>query len=267
MMAAMFAVAEAFWLIRYPTLPRLRSSVAVGLSLFLGMAVAAAYLVPALLTLRYASPEAMTAGSVFDWRTSFAFAGVTAWLYGVRWKLYQYFIAAIVALPLVIGAFRWARDSAKDPAEARLLTAGAAAMFFACELSAPLWFAAPPLHVIQFSYRFLAPASAAGLVACAWRLAHSAHRERAEWAVIAVTVLSLLSMEAKLAKEGQDIRFQSSAELQFYGDANMLPAVHGPDWESYGRGGAGRRVRAPATAVRHAAGLAAGSELADHSVR
>lgn len=237
MMAVTLAAAEACWLVRHPTLARLCSSLGTGMSLLLGMALAGAYLVPALLTLRYASPEAMTTGLVFDWRTSFAFASVTALLYGVRWKLYQYFIASIVALPLVIGALRWQRDAAKDWVEARLLVAGAAAMFFASELSAPLWFIAPQLHVIQFSYRFLAPASAAGLLACAWRLAHSTHRERVEWMVIAVTIFSLLGMQAKLAKEGQNIHFQGSTEWQFYGDANMLPAVHGPDWKSYGMDG------------------------------
>lgn len=237
MMAAALAAAEAFWLVRRPTLARLRFSLGIGVSLVLGLALAGAYLLPALLTLRYVSPEAMTAGPVFDWRTSFAFAGVTAFLYGVRWKLYQYFLAAVVTLPIVIGAFRWRQDAAKDPVEARLLVAGAAAVFFASELSAPLWFAAPPLHVIQFSYRFLAPASAAGLLACAWRLARSPQRERAGWAAAAVTVLSLLGMQAKLSKEGQEVRFQGGTERQLYGDANMLPAAHGPDWKRYGAEG------------------------------
>jgi hypothetical protein len=43
-------------------------------------------------------------------------------------------------------------------------------MAFATEISAPLWFGIKPLTFVQFSYRFLAPASVAGLLACAWHL-------------------------------------------------------------------------------------------------
>ena len=237
MVGLSLGAAEALWLIWNPTLSRVRASLTVGASLLLGIGLAGVYLMPAILALRYASPAAITAGPTLDWRTTFAFATVTALLYGVRWKLYQYAVATIVVLPLAAGALRSWSSRERDGIEARLLVAGAAAVVFATELSAPLWFLAKPLHFVQFSYRFLAPASVAGLLGCAWRLGHSARRETLVGVAIAATLVCLLGAEAKLAIEGRTIAFQGDMTRHLFSDPNMLPAAHGPDWRQYGQAG------------------------------
>jgi hypothetical protein len=238
MLGVVLAGAEAAGLVRQPTLARLRSAMGVGAALVLGAALAGAYLVPALGALRHVNPKAMVAAPGINWRETFIFAAATAFHYGVRWKLYQYAIAALVLVPLAVTAARSWGGAGREPVEARLLAVGLVALFFASELSAPLWFAVAPLRFVQFAYRFLAPMSVAGLLACAWRLGRSRTREPMAWAAVALTMLGLLSLQAKLGSEGQAVQFQGSLEGKLFSDSNMIPAVYGPDWRGYGeRGG------------------------------
>lgn len=237
MLGVVLAGAEAAGLARRPTLARLRSAVGVGAALLLGAALAGAYLVPALGALRHVNPKAMVAGPTINWRETFIFATVTALRFGVRWKLYQYAIAALVLVPLAVAAAQSWNRAGREPVEARLLAAGLAALFFASELSAPLWFAATPLQFVQFAYRFLAPMSIAGLLACAWRLGRSRTREPMVGAAIVLTMLGLLGLQAKLASDGQPIWFRGSLEGKLFSDSNMIPAVYGPDWRGYGKHG------------------------------
>ena len=189
------------------------------------------------MALPYASPDAITSGKTFDWRTTFAFASITAIVYGIRWKLYQYFVSAIVVIPLISLTFKCWRAPIKGSVEERLLIIGLSSMFFATELSIPFWFNIKSLQMIQFSYRFLAPASVAGLLGCAWCLRRTKRGETPVWIAIAATAVFLFGMQLKLFAEGQNIFFEGDLGRRLYSDQNMLPAVHGLDWLSYGKSG------------------------------
>jgi hypothetical protein len=233
---------ELVYLIRYRTWSQLRVFLGITATLGLGAALAGAYLVPALLAYRYASPQLLTTDPTYDWQNydwhrTFAFAVVTALLYGVRWKLYQYAVAAIVVLPFAVGVGRWVMEQKKDEVETRLLAAGAVAIFFAIELSAPIWALLQPLQFLQFCYRFLAPASVLGLMTCAWRLGRSARHEAVVTAVMVASLLSLAGLEVKLAAEGYIFSFDKLEQEQLFGEVSMRPAVQGPEWRDYGRSG------------------------------
>lgn len=237
MVGITLGVGELLQIVVCRTKIQLKASLGLVATLGLGMALAGAYLVPALSALSYVSPEAITSDPTFDWRSTFAFAVVTGVLYGVRWKLYQYAVAAVVFLPIATNARYWAADTKKDPVETRLLVIAAVTVFFSVELSAPIWAFAQPLHLLQFCYRFLAPASVLGLLACAWRLGRLARFETLAAAAIVVTVFGLVGLEVKLAAEGRVFSFNKLNEKQLFSDRNLLPAVRGPNWPDYGASG------------------------------
>ncbi len=129
-------------------------------SLAFALALAAVYLYPAFMLMDVIESRAWLEGDHLDWRRNFVFPVLGSIRYGFKLDLYHWGIPAIaLALGLVAA---WARESSSH----RLLAVWGAAMFMASELSYPLWAAFPPLEFVQFPFRFIYLAGAAGAMAC-----------------------------------------------------------------------------------------------------
>lgn len=154
----------------------------------LGLGLSAIYLVPALTSLDTISTEVWNPALVFE---SFAWPLVTAWIYGMQWFSFQWPIPGM-ALVLVLAVLAYLAQHRRSSAP--LLSAAAVAglaVFFASELSYPLWAVPSPLQKINLPYRFVSVAYAIGPVAAGLALADAQRAGRTGWRNVLGCLLAL----------------------------------------------------------------------------
>jgi hypothetical protein len=152
-----------------------RRAVAWTVTVTLGLALSGLYLVPALTSMSYIDSEAWTT-SYTPWQ-SFAFPTWTAARHGMNWPAFQWPLALWATCTLAVGIWglwRLARISAGTSTGVTrstvfLAALGGSALFFATELSYPLWTLDTPLRKIQYPWRSITlVALAATLIAAMW---------------------------------------------------------------------------------------------------
>ncbi len=214
-----------------------------------GLALAAAYLLPALANLDLVTPVAWREG-VLDWHGAFAFPAFASRVFPVRWFGYQWVVpAALLAAAAVAAACLRRSGGSRDPEWRRLaggVAACAAALFLASEASYPLWAILPPLQKVQFPYRFLfvcaiiLPAVLAPLLARCARLSCPVRWRLALWAGLAIPVACSALILWRTLPDTSSIRsFQERlAGKPHAGAPEYLPAVAGPRWRDWALQGA-----------------------------
>lgn len=136
-----------------------RRTWAIGVSAVLGLGLAAAYLVPALLDLRYIRPSGWTdLGPQWDYRSNFTFPLLGRLLLPSSFPTLQWLIPAALLLTLAIGAwcvYRFPGESVGGRRWALTLAAIAVwGLFLSSSFSLLLWRVAGPLRMLQFPWRW-----------------------------------------------------------------------------------------------------------------
>lgn len=218
-----------------------------GLSCLLGLGLVAVYLYPALTTLSLVSPERWAGGDL-DWRSSFVFPVITAVHFGVRYPLFQWAVPVFVLAPIVAAVFALRGRKNGDPrlqSIGALLAVSFVSLFFASEISYPIWKVAAPLQLVQFPSRFLIAAAAGGLLACLLCLApdRSLNIGRGRYNLLAASLAASLcaamaimgySAAAKLIQVEPDRAITASGIAA----PEYFPATAGFGWREYvSRGG------------------------------
>ena len=129
-------------------------------SLALAAGLAGIYLYPALTMMGLIDSQAWVSGEHLDWWRNFVFPVWGSIRFGLDLDPYHWGIPSI-ALMLGVAAAVSRQSSSRG-----LLAVWGLAMFMASELSYPLWALLGPLEFVQFPFRFIYLASAAGLAAC-----------------------------------------------------------------------------------------------------
>ena len=208
-----------------------------------GLALSMFYLLPALSGMHLISPEIWTT-SYTPWN-AFAFPTVTALTFGMRWLTFQWTVPVIVLLG--VGAATWQAYRGGNVSESfgeagMLLLAGSwVSLFFASELSYPLWLINTPLRLVQFPHRFIYITSATGIVA---NLLALSRIRQTGWRKLAVAVPLLLGfsataiLSAKLSFFDGKPHHLSVDEAQPYrGQPEYRLQTQGEHWQDYYRAG------------------------------
>lgn len=126
----------------------------------IGLGLGAVYLLPALGSTALINTDAWTGPHILQ---AFAWPTFSAILNGVQWFSFQWLTAIPVLVLVVVEAWflfrlRAAAGQPLNPPLVRLFLVLAVSVFFASELSYPLWAVETPLQRIQLPYRFLSVA-------------------------------------------------------------------------------------------------------------
>jgi len=158
LVSAPVALAISGWLTGATIRQTFLRMVQFGLSALLGLGMAGVYLIPALATLRYATPTAWEFQQVCSPVQSFALPLFSAWQNGMCWSSYQILFPVLSLFLLATGAWAWRRGGAPAepwaPAMADLLGFGGVALLIASEAAWPLWKVSSTLRMVQFPFRF-----------------------------------------------------------------------------------------------------------------
>lgn len=143
-----------------------------GVSVALGLALAGAYLIPAMGSLSLIDSAAWTQAYI-PWH-SFAFPTWSAGRYGMNWPAFQWPVAGLSLGVFLVSALMLRKMStSSELLRSRyiyLCALGAGAVFIASELSYPLWLLDSPLRKIQYPWRATCIFSLAGLMLAALHL-------------------------------------------------------------------------------------------------
>ncbi|MFA9441551.1 hypothetical protein ACDA63_18125 [Uliginosibacterium sp. sgz301328] len=133
-----------------------------GLACCAGFAAAAFAWLPAMSLNAYRN----VAGYVqdVDWHAGFAMPFWNVQRYGIRWAYFQWGVAAVLLLNMVLLLYAmWRlRDVLSAPRwrfSLGMLACAGVALLFASQLTLPLWLASETLRSVQYAYRFFAVAS------------------------------------------------------------------------------------------------------------
>ncbi|MFO1428804.1 MAG: hypothetical protein U1F76_01480 [Candidatus Competibacteraceae bacterium] len=172
-----------------PLLVRLARSIASWVvTVALGLALSAIYLVPALAYLGVIHTEVWDPVTPF---TAFAWPVVTQFIYEQRWFSFQWTIP-LPALALVLVPLTYVLVHRDAPVSLlKAVAVGACAVFFASELSFPVWALHTPLEKIQLPFRFISVAYTLGIVATGLAVAHARPAGRKAWCLALWSVLAL----------------------------------------------------------------------------
>jgi hypothetical protein len=216
------------------------------ISVGFGLALAGFYLVPAVGSMRLISSGVWTT-TYTPWN-AFAFPTITNLVFGMRWFSFQWTIPAIALLG--VAAATWhAYRSGDMPDRLReamllMLVVSWVSLFFASELSYPLWLLNTPLRMVQFPHRFIYVTSATGLVAnvlALWDL-QRARQARLQQLIVALPLVlglaatGLLSVKM-LVIDGKPHRLSVDETAPYAGQAEYRLATQGDHWMDYYRAG------------------------------
>lgn len=219
------------------------------LSVLFGLALSSVYLLPALASLKYISPGHYI-GAINTW-ASFAFPIVTQRLYGIQWFAFQWVISGAVLLCVLVATwFSWRRPHRSDRrgrALAFLLIAAWTGLILASELSFPLWLLPAPLPMLQFPYRFIFIATAAGVLANLLVLLDG-HFNRLNRAIMGLPLLLCVALTAYTAAklvlvDGHVMNLQPDDRSVYVGAREYDLKTAGNDWQDYAKGGFQRDCR------------------------
>jgi len=214
-----------------------------GLSVGAGLLLAMPYLLPALTTWDLIHPEAWNYSKTVDWRTAFAFPFITSRLWGLRWFGPQWVLASsalILAAIATTVAFRFHRHRMALPLGlAPLLCIAWAGLFFASELSYPLYAALGPLRMVQYPYRFLCVAAPAATIASVLALWGVVRQDqgigwRAASALPLVGSALLFGvLQLGIVREGSQPHLSPKLLLNYFGAPEYYTASRKPGWKAY----------------------------------
>lgn len=145
-----------------------------------GLLLSAIYLYPAIHFLKIMSPEAWLG----DYRlSSFAWPLVTMKLHGVQWMSIQWPISVPALLMIVLSLIYCTRTrmGRLAPPMLLVLAAGLTAVFFASELSYPVWTFPNPISQINLPYRFVSVAYTLAIFATGLALYHASTHGHLNW--------------------------------------------------------------------------------------
>jgi hypothetical protein len=238
----------AIFLLGFFTHPRRTISALFGwvASVVAGLSLAAAYLLPALTTWDLISPEAWFTPAV-DWRNSFAFPIVSAASHGVRWFSVQWLTAGVILLAVIAAtlcAFNTNRACEKvPPTAAALLSIAWCALFFASELSYPLWANIGFLRKVQLPYRFLFIAGATGAIALSISIVQSRRHFAGELLSVGLVGGALIQLlvtafyQWQVLEDGQSPEFGPHTLDGNFGSAEYATFTRGRQWRDYVQAG------------------------------
>lgn len=187
----LYSVVAAAWHRRPATLAR------AGIAFALGLILSAFIWWPALAEKQFVQSEAMTAGyfhysgHFVPWRDLF----FSSWNYGVSGYPAQFSrqLGAVQWIGLLGALLLWRRPDWR--AERAVMVVLALTCLFLClAWSAPLWHAVPLLQVLQFPWRFLAPAVLATSVLFGWLVAQAPPQWRTAPAAFAIAAVLWLDV-------------------------------------------------------------------------
>jgi hypothetical protein len=176
--------------------PLLRSVASWGATVAVGLALNAIYLVPALLYLDVIRSDLWTPDRPF---TAFSWPVVTQFFYPQFWFSFQWTIS-LPALALVIAPLVYVfihRDFTAPLVKA--VAVGVIAVFFASELSFPMWSVNTPLLMIQLPFRFVSVAYTMGAVSCGLAMVSARAAGRTAWYFVFGSLLGLCLLASGLS--------------------------------------------------------------------
>ena len=208
----------------------------------LGVGLASAYLIPAVLSLDQIRSEAWTTGADYEWQYHFALPLFRALTQGTSADPRLWVLPAIVLPPLLV--LTWTDLEHGLPARQRaqlvaLRNVGLWSFFLSTELSFPIWYVADPvLRFVQFPWRFLYVATAAGLIGCFLCVTSLRHRTRTRLSfAISPLVLSAAGGVGLLVygvvSIAQPIPTFISEATSFPGRPEYLPTTSTDQWPGY----------------------------------
>lgn len=208
----------------------------------LGLGLAMFYLFPALDSMPLIAADVWTTKWT-PWQ-NFAFPIFTAFAFGMRWFSFQWTMPAVVLLSIV-AATLYARSQPDRSAPlnetlALMLVVAWVSLFFASELSYPLWLLDSPLRKIQFPDRFLYIGAATGVIANLLAVCDLRRRGGSRfWRVILITPLVLgvaatAVLGAKLSWiDGKPLSLATDETTPYHGLPEYHIRTQGPNWKDY----------------------------------
>jgi hypothetical protein len=211
-----------------------------------GLALSMFYLLPALWGMHLISPKVWTT-SFTPWN-AFVFPTVTALAFGVRWFTFQWTVPAVVLLGVLAATWHTRGGSALSVrfGEALMVTLVVSwvSLFFASELSYPLWLMNTPLRLIQFPHRFIYVTSATGAIANLLVLWDLRRAGRASWRKLITALPMVLGFAATVMLSAKLSIIDGKPHHLSDDDTNPYPglpeyrlAAQGPYWQDYYRAG------------------------------
>lgn len=214
-------------------------------SMGLGILLAAFYLVPALTTLQYISPDQWVLSGPCSTERSFLLPLYTH-QFGYCWRSVQIGFPAAALLALIVAGsyLRHAKRSLVSFGAGLLVSIGACALFLGSDMSYPLWLMHSPLQKLQFPNRFNMVLLATALLAVVMAALHARVRRRGALFTLPLTgmlclpvlvsvllVGNLLSLPAKTTAPDRPLGADDTARPEY------LPAVAKPGYHRYLRNG------------------------------
>lgn len=210
----------------------------------LGLALASFFIYPALTQMHLINPIGWEEG--FNWRRCFALPVITQFLFGTYWFGVQWpFAVGCLGITLLVLVPRMAAplNAAQRNAQ-RLALVALCAFAFGSELAYPLYALLPPMQKLQFPYRFMFLASILSSIALMMHLNEGAWRGWSKWVRTAAVLLIALQcgqaalVQLKIIRNGERILAHDKYFTGRFGQPEYLPAVRGPLWPDYAKGGA-----------------------------
>jgi hypothetical protein len=216
-----------------------------GAGVALGLALAGAYLLPALGLLGLVNPTGWDNAGGVAWYQMFAMQvfGFAVWR-KMLWltPLTTYVLAGLLVVWLArLREWRNPRISVAVD----WLCVALPCLVLACQLSYPIWVIATPLHILQRPFRFLPIAAMATLTAAAylwaaaeWPAWGAQRLRRAVVATLGGLVASTAALQLGAALLRPDRVVIEPARLrEDFGTPEYWPHTRGPDWPDYVRAG------------------------------
>lgn len=171
-----------------------------GITVGIGLLLSSIYLYPAIYSMKAISPEVW----VGDYRlTAFAWPIVTMFTHDIQWFSMQWPISIPALLLIIIITIYYVRFSGemgclKAPLQL-MLAIGFFSVFFASELSYPIWAFPNPISQINLPYRFISVTYTVSIFGAGLILQHALWNKRKAWIFLVTTTLGvsvLLSVSA-----------------------------------------------------------------------
>jgi len=198
------------------------------------------YLIPSLGLLSLIRPAGWINAGHVGWQNTFVLQVV-----GHPWsKVFYIFGIWCYLLAIVVAVNLWSHRKSnreRDRIALDWFLVGAAGLFFACQLSYPLWCLDTPLQMLQRPFRFLPIATISMLISAAYCLTPISRAGRTTRTAIAGLILLAAATYAvfqfHIHYHKPDEQVAPEALQGEFGVAEYIPAVAGPHWETYVQSG------------------------------
>ena len=209
--------------------PVLRAALGWGGAVALGLALAAAYLLPSLTLQHLVNPDGWRDAGGIGWRQSFALP-----LFGhPYWARLMWVVpAATYALAALVLVWLLRTRHLARPGAADWLCVALPCLVLASQASWPIWAIPSPLHMLQRPFRFL-PIAAFATLTAAWYMLPDRRWRRPALALMALMVASTVAMQVQVARLDDGQKLVPARFAETFGAPEYLPALRGPEWRGY----------------------------------